>query len=192
MAVLVEVAIETGGTEAEETMLLVVSSMMEDEEDAKAAEEAIWVEVTTAAVSLVRVAATVEVASTMFEIRLNQQTTRDIKISASLTRESGSRNDRDARLTCDRVRVNISRSSTCDRCTRAGGSRSSCLRCLMPNFKRTCQHIGSVECSTGSSLHICSAMDVRPVMSVGSGERGKGRESQDDGDGGFEVHEKHD
>ena len=78
MAVLVEVAIETGGTEAEETMLLVVSSMMEDEEDAKAAEEAIWVEVTTAAVSLVGVAATVEVASTMFEIRLNQQRIRDL------------------------------------------------------------------------------------------------------------------
>lgn len=68
MAVLVEVAIETGGTEAEETMLLVVSSMMEDEEDAKAAEEAIWVEVTTAAVSLVRVAATVEVASGRAEV----------------------------------------------------------------------------------------------------------------------------
>jgi hypothetical protein len=77
MAVLVEVAIETGGTEAEETMLLVVSSMIEDEEDDEAVDEAIWVEVTTARVSLVGDAITVEVASTTFQIRLNEQGTRD-------------------------------------------------------------------------------------------------------------------
>ena len=71
MEVLVEVATDTGGTEAEETMLLLVSSMMEDEdEEEDVAEEAIWVEVTTAKVSLVGEATTVEVASTRNQYRI--------------------------------------------------------------------------------------------------------------------------